>query len=225
MRWSATGGLLAASAAVFSLLLLPGEPPDPSRKGPVRTIRIDTARVTDGGQLLVEGATNFPDGVALKVRILAEGKAVASYGVVAKDGHFRLSAPGQGEVLAGDFTAAVTFELPEQAEPIRQALGYQPAALAARAPLALPLHLVAQGVSRQELESLIQAVNREPRDRGALDELDRRARVLSDRLWIAKEKVAVQKLRLAIEVARRPGELERSAFDRLLLEAHLLAGL
>lgn len=227
VRWSAGAGALAACVGLSSVLLLESErgPLDPTRKGPLRTLSVQEARLTDRGQLEVSGSTNFPDGVSLEVLLVAEGTPLASYPASVRQGRFDLSVPTQGEVVAGNYRVSAQFRLERQPEHVRQALGYQPASLAASAPLSLPLQLVAQATARDELESLLEAVNLEPRDTPTLDDLDRRAQALADRLWIAKEKLAVQKLRLAIEVARRPGALLRRDFDRLLLEAHVIAGL
>lgn len=225
IRWTATAGLIGACLAGLSYLLLPDEQGDPTRKGPLRTLSIEASQVTDEGHLVVKGTTNFPDSVKLRLRVMAEGREVASFEVPVSEGRFLLDTQGRGEVLAGKYRVSLGFRIEEQTQAMREELGYQPASLMASAPLSLPVRLVAQAGSRDELKSLIQAVNLEPRDPVALDGLDRRARVLGDRLWIAKEKVAVQKLRLAIEEARRPGQLRRRDFDRLLLEAHVLAGL
>lgn len=228
MRWSALGGVVAAGLTLSSLLLLPAaeDPPrDPSRRGPERTLAIQRAEIDASGRLQVSGSTSLPDGATLAVLLLADGRQLASYRASALGGGFSLQLQGAGEVLPGRYRAIVEFRIEDQSPAVARALSYQPAHLSADSPLTLPVQLLTRDGPKLELESLIMAVNLEPRDPPTLDALDTRARALSDRLWIAKEKAAIHKLRLAIEEARRPGQLRRSDFERLLLEAHVLAGL
>lgn len=138
-------------------------------------------------------------------------------------GRFALKRPGQGRVLPGSYEVVATFLLEEQTAAIQKSLHYQPRRLTARRPLDLPVVSGSAAVLAR-FRTLFGQVNAQPRDRAELARLDREALALSRELWIADQKIALKKLRLAIEEAGRP-RFERKSFERLLIEAHVLAGL
>lgn len=231
-RWITWGAPLSVGLAglVLTILFLGPEEErssDPTRRGPSRFLSLDEARIemaSGGSRLVVRGRTNLPDGACLTLRVLAGERELVSLPVGVRAGTLSLAAEERGLVLEGRFVVSARFRLEEQAEAVRRELHYQPASLSAARDLALPLQLLAAGEARSELNDLLEAVNRAPRARARLDELDRRARDMAERLWIAEEKAAIAELRLAIEEARRPGELRRAEFDRHLLAAYVLAG-
>lgn len=222
--------------AVATLVLLPEDPApetvtkrDPTRRGPRRTLTIEeaTVRATGDARVLhVSGTTNLVSGARLAVVVKAEGASVAHLDAVVADGRYVAEESATGRIVAGDYSVEVVFRLESQREETREALFYQPRSLRAEARLLLPSHVVAPAARAQdELRVLLEAVNRTGRsDEAELVELDARALALSERLWIATHKAAIRKLRLAIEERRKPASSRRD-FERLLLEAHVLAGL
>lgn len=223
----ALGGLALAGVALPLLVLEEGGGPAKPAKVE-RSLELTEARISEmpkGLCLLVEGRTDLPDGCALHVAVLADSREVATFAGTTARGRFALEQVAAGQVVEGSYSVRVTFLLEAQSEALRKALGYQPARLEARRPLLLPPRLVAASEATGELRQLFEALNQgPPRDKAALDDIDRRAIEMSRRLWIAEQKAALHKLRLAVEEARRP-ELRRRDFERLLLEAHVLAGL
>lgn len=230
-RFVALGaGLLGVGSLAVFLLLPTSEPPealgDPTRFGPVRTLVVTTARIeraSAGLALHVRGETNLIDGSILAVLIEARGQPIQSFEATVEGGSLVLRVAGSGEVLAGDYSVRVRFQLENQTKTVQKALHYQPRRLESVKPLVLP-ELPPGHASRGRFKSLFDLVNRAPRDAKKLADLDRLALELGRSLWIAEQRVAIRKLRLAIEVARRK-KFERQEFDRLLLEAHVLGGL
>lgn len=230
VKLTAVLGAGLAAVALIVVVLGPADDEianDPSRKGPLRYLRITEARVLEGEagpQLRLEAETNLVAGSRVSVSVLARGARVVSV-VAESDGeHVRMQTPAAGSVVEGTYEALVEFRLDEQSEAVRVALAHQPTHLSDRRRLELPLRVVAAADARGEVQALFDDVNRAPRDSASLDALDRRAQELLARLWIAEQKAAIHKLRLAVEEARRV-EFKRRDFDRLLLEAHVLAGL
>lgn len=225
-------GLAAAlsALALMIVVLLPGEDDgaiDPSRRGPARFLRLQEARVQQGPQgavLVVRGETNLVAGAELTLTVLARDAEVLSLTARSDGEAFKIEAPAAGEVLGGAYEVLARFSLGEQDERVRSELNYQPSALVARRALELPLRAGASSPAHDQFRALFQEVNRVPRDEAVLDELDRRARALSERVWIGGHKAALVRVRQAIEEARRPAP-RRAELDRLLVEAHLLAGL
>jgi hypothetical protein len=175
-------------------------------------------------RLHVTVITNLVDGAVLSVAVVGAGGELLSVEAVARQGRFAIDIPAVGEVVRGEYSVVVRFAIEAQPAAIRDALGYEPRSLMARSPLTLPLQVAAAATTKDEMRALVDALNQLPRDKAVLDDLDRRAVALGERLWIADQRAAIGKFRLALEEARRP-QVRRREFDRLLLEAHSLAGL
>ncbi len=228
IKLSAVGVAGLATIALAAVVLLPDPDPvdDPTRRGPTRHLDLTEARIDErpGATLIVRGRTNLVRGTRLEIAVLSGRNELVRLQAESDGEGFVLEAPAEGAIANGDYEVAATFRLEEQPDAVRGELGYQPAKLSARRRLALPLRLAKAGAVREQVRELFVAVNREPRDPTVIDDLDRRARELADRLWLGEEKTALLRLRQALQEARRP-ELRRQEFDRLILEAHVLAGL
>lgn len=229
VKLTAVGVAGLACLAVSVVVLLPGdeETHDPSRRGPTRLLRLTEARVEDrpaGAVLVVSGETNLVEGARLSVTVRAKQQEVLRLAATSDGQRFALETPAAGEVVAGAYDVVVSFLLTAQPEAVREELAYQPASLEDRRPLALPLRIQKATAARDEVRELFDAVNRAPRDLAQIEALDARARELASRTWIGERKTALLRLRQALEEARRP-EPRRTEFDRLVIEAHVLAGL
>jgi len=233
-RFVARGAAALAAAALgvgaLPRLLLEEEPGNssPAPRVPERRLALTVARVVadpKGLALEAEGETDLSDGSVLALSVRAGERELARFPATVVGGRYRVVAQAAGEVVEGSYTLCARFELSTQDEAVRRALGYRPERLEARRSLLLPIQVAAAGSTRAELRALFEALNQgPPREPAVLDEIDRRAAAMAQRLWIAEQKAALHKLRLVVEEARRP-ELRRRDFDRLLLEAYLLAGL
>jgi hypothetical protein len=220
-------GLAGLALAILTLTSEDDRPADPTRRGPQRYVRISHARIEDraaGLTLVVRGETNLVAGTRFDVAVLAKQEELLRLAATSDGGAFAVDASAAGAVVEGTYEASVTFRLNDQSEAVRLALDYQPDALTDRRPLTLPLRLARTIDAKDQLRDLFDAVNKQPRDPATIEALDRRAQELADRLWIGQEKTALLRLRLALEESRRP-DLRRNEFDRLLIEAHVLAGL
>ncbi|MBX3467744.1 MAG: hypothetical protein KF878_12740 [Planctomycetes bacterium] len=222
---AAGGAALALSVAV----LLPShddERRDPTRRGPARHLRLTDARVIEspsGARLRVRAETNLVPGAVVAVLVLAGAEEVVRLEGVSDGAQVAVDAQASGAVVAGAYQVLARFRLEEQPAAVREALSYQPAHLSDRSALELPLRLSQGREAQEELRALVDALNRRPGDAAVLDEVDRRAEALLAGQWISGQRPALQRLRLAVEVARRP-DFRRDDFDRLLLEAHVLGG-
>ncbi len=230
--------VLAGGLAV--VMLLPSGPVEPLRAeeqtsdltkfGPDRTLSLTACSWTPspqgkGGELEVAGTTNFPTGSRIRIDIRSRGRSLETHEARSDGGRFELKVLGKGHVLAGFYNVVATFALEEQSREIQESLHFQPRRLVARRPLELPTTVTGpEGAIQTRLRTLFGAVNAQPRDRLALARLDQEAMALGKELWIANQKIALKKLRLAIEEAGRP-KFRRQSFERLLIEAHVLAGL
>lgn len=226
VRFSAAAAAFVAGLALSMALLLP-EPDDPTRAPPRHTLTVDEARVHDerGGQrLVVRGTTSLPDGCLLSVVLLAGEREALRLSTTAADGRYAVDARAEGDVVEGRYSAQASFALEEQPQAVREALRYEPRRLEASLPVALPPRLTRAAEVKDELKSLLLALSQSPLDPGVQADVDRRAEALGARLWLTEQRGALRSLRVAVAEARRP-VFERRAFDRLLLEAHVLAGL
>ena len=156
--------------------------------------------------------------------MLTGDRALDSMPVDVRGGAFSLELPAKGEISQGQYVVLVRFALEAQSQAVREALGYNPPSLGARRPLSIPVQLVATATAKTDLREIFDALVRMPREAAVLDDLDRRARALEERLWLSQQRAAIAKLRLAIEEARRP-QVRQTDFERLILEAHVLGGL
>lgn len=226
VRLSATAALLLSAVALCAALLLPAGEED--RAAPRRhTLVVDEARVVDeqGVQrLVVEGTTTLPDGCDLSIALLSGDREVLRLASATSRGRFALDAHAQGAVVEGRYLAKVTFDLEGQAPATREALRYEPRQLTGSAPVVLPPRLTRAAEVKGELKGLFDSLSRSPRDAAVQDDVVRRLDALDARLWLVEQRAALRSLRLAVAEARRPA-FEREAFERLLLEAHVLAGL
>ncbi len=225
-----------AGAVLLAAVLLLGREEgdrarDPSRRGPERVLRVTHASVEEGGQaggtglsIRVAGTTNLPDGARLTAEILSGSESLWRQEAIVRAGAFALEEPAGGEVTGGRYELRALFRLEEQTEAVRADLAYQPASLEARAPLVLPPRVVAAGAVQEEVRTLHAAVCKLPSDPADLAALDVRASALAARLGIARERLAVERLRRALAEAARP-EPRRADIERLLVEAHVLGGL
>lgn len=226
VRFGASALVLLALAAGSASLLLPTESPDPTRQGPARTLNVERASVEarpSGRALVVRGATTLVDGATLQVAVLLGEREVLSRQAEVRGGAFALEETSGGEVTEGQYEVRVRFELSRQPVAVCEALAYQPASLEARRALSLPLELALRAGVPDSLHALLDEANRVGADAARAAELDRQAAALGERLWIGQEKAALRALRLALEEAQRP-HCRREEFDRLLLQAYVLAG-
>lgn len=226
VRLSATAALLLSAVALCATLLLPGS--EDHRASPRRhTLVVDEARVADeqGVQrLIVTGTTSLPDRCDLAIVLLAGDREVLRLATATSGGRFALDSRAQGAVVEGRYLARVTFDLEGQTQATREALHYDPRELAAIAHVVLPPQLTRATEVKGELRGLFDSLSRAPRDAAVQDDVARRLDALDARLWLVEQRAALRSLRLAVAEARRPA-FEREAFERLLLEAHVLAGL
>jgi hypothetical protein len=224
---AAAAALVALASLSASVLLTTDDPPSSRRAASRHTLAVDEAYVADerGGQrLVVRGGTTLPDGCQLSVLLHAGEREVLRLGAAVQGGRFALDVPAQGAVVEGRYQARAVFSLEDQPPATREALRYEPRLLEARAPVRLPPEVARAADARDELRRLFDALSRAPRDPAIQDEVDRRAAELAGRLWLSEQRAALASLRLAVAVARRPA-FEREEFERLLLEAHVQAGL
>jgi len=191
-----------------------------------RSLELTSATVTPapGSRLKVSGRTDLVDGALLEVAVLGGGTDLLVTRTSVRAGSFEVDTPATGDTTTGTYTVVARFAIEAQAPSVRDALSYEHRSLSAHAPLFLPPSATTAAVIKDELRSLIDSANQLPRDPSMIDELDRRAVALGRRLWLAEERVAVMKLRQALEEARRP-EVRRAELDRLLVEAHTLSKL
>lgn len=226
-RFVAAGAALVAVSfgAIVLPLLTPGTEPDPSRRGPERYLEVDVARL-DGtpATLTVRGRTNLVDGTMLSVVVQTQELDVARFPTRVERGEFSLVAPAAGEVGEAGYQVVVRFRQEEQTEAVSAALHYQPQWLQAVEPLVVPAPLVVTSTLRTELRRLFDEINHLPVDANTHATLDQRAVALHKQVWLGKEKLAIEQLRLAISEASR-STFDRGAFERHLLRAHVLAGL
>jgi len=219
--------MLVAGVALSAGLLLTTDDSKSGRGAARRSLAVDEAYVADerGGQrLVVRGSTTLIDGCQLTILLLANDHEVLRLSAPVEGGRFALDAQAQGAVVEGHYHAKAVFSLEEQGPTIREALSYEPRLLEARAPVRLPLQVTRAADAKDELRHLFDTLNRAPRDVTVLDEVDRRAGEIAGRLWLSEQQAALGRIRLAVAAARRPA-FERAEFERLLLEAHVLAGL
>ncbi len=228
VKLTALSGVAATLVATSAPLLLPNQDPqDLTRKGPARYLRLTEARLEErpsGAALVVRGESNLVAGAQVAVVVLSREHEVLRLGARCDGQGFSLESPAAGDVVDGAYEVAALFRLEDQTEAVRVELCYQPASLTDRRRLALPLRMTQPQSGKDEVRELLNAVNQGPRDPAVIDALDAQARALSDRLWLGEQKTALLRLRQALEEARRP-EPRRREFDRLVLEAHVLAGL
>lgn len=218
---------LACAALALVVLTPPEEQQDLTRRGPMRHLRLTEARLEErpsGAALVVRGESNLVAGAQVAVVVLSREHEVLRLGARCDGQGFSLESPAAGDVVDGAYEVAALFRLEDQTEAVRVELCYQPASLTDRRRLALPLRMTQPQSGKDEVRELLNAVNQGPRDPAVIDALDAQARALSDRLWLGEQKTALLRLRQALEEARRP-EPRRREFDRLVLEAHVLAGL
>ncbi len=203
------GGTVVVALSIVFAVLLPVEQKDvdPSKVGPDRFLTVEEARIEalgDEVQLYVTGKTNLVDGAVLRIEVRTRsGLSLQVYSAQAKGGRFSLSELATGGLAGREFQLAASFALEQQPEAVQKALHYQPRALATTAPLLVHQGVDASFTATDEFKALFDAVNKAPRDPFELDRLDQQAVALSGRLWIAKEKAALEKLRLAIVGTRR----------------------
>lgn len=222
-------GVIAMAGALLLWRLLvasaPAGPPpaDPTRRGPERWLTIDTADAGAGERLVVTGRTNLVDGARLDLVVVLLGQEVARQTADVREGAFRIEAPAP--TGAGSYEARVGFDLARQTPEVQRALSFQPRTLVRSAPVARPAGVARQGPT-PELRALFAEVNQADRGLGsdALARLDAEARRLQARPRLDGERLALAKLRAALEAVQRP-QSNRTEFERLLLEAHVLAGL
>lgn len=217
----------ACAVLAFVVLTPPDERPDPTRRGPTRYLRLTEARIEErpaGATLVVRGESNLVPGAQVAVAVLSKQHELLRLWGRCDGQGFSLESPAAGEVVEGSYEIAAQFRLEDQTEAVRAELSYQPAGLAHRRALSLPLNMARAQTAKDQVRELYEAINQGPRDPAVIDALDARARELGERLWIGEQKTALVRLRQALEEARRP-EPRRREFDRLVLEAHVLAGL
>lgn len=226
-RFVKAGAVLVAVSlgTVVLTLVTADEEHDPSRRGPERYLRVDQARLAGKpATLTVNGKTNLVDGALLSVTVRTQSLDAARFTVRVDRGEFSLVAPSAGEVGDAPYEVLVGFRQEEQPETVSVALHYQPPWLQAAAPLVVSTPLALTGTLRSELRRLFDDVNCLPADSATHEALDGRCLALHRQVWLGKEKLALEQLRLAISEATR-ADFDRSAFERHLLRAHLLAGL
>lgn len=228
VKLTAMSAVTVTIAGLSALLLLPDEEPrDPTRRGPTRYLRLTEARLEErpkGATLIVRGDSNLVAGAQVAVAVRSKEHELLRLWARCDGQGFSLEAPAAGDVVEGSYQIAALFRLEDQTEVTRADLCYQPASLTDRRGLSLPLRMTQAQTAKDQVRELYEAVNQGPRDPAVIDALDARARELGDRLWLGEQKTALVRLRQALAEARRP-EPRRGEFDRLVLEAHVLAGL
>lgn len=229
VKLTAVSAAALTCLALSTLLLLPADETtaDPTRRGPARFLRLTEARIHErptGTVLVVRGETNLVAGSQLGVAVVSRRQEILRLTTASNGRSFALEAHAAGTIVEGTYEVVATFRLNDQPEAVRVELTYQPATLTDRRALSLPLQLARAADTKAQVRELFDAVNQQPRDPAAIDALDQRARDLANQVWIGGHKTALAKLRLALEEARRP-EPRRREFDKLVLEAHVLAGL
>lgn len=220
-------GLAAIGLSVLVLSPEREERIDPTRRGPLRFLRLTEARIHDrpaGAALVVRGETNLVAGARIDVTVVSRQHEILQVQATSDGSGFAVDTTAKGSVVEGTYDVTATFRLSDQTDAVRAELAYQPATLATRCGLSLPLQLARAADTRAQVRELFDAVNQQPRDATTIEALDKRAQELAAQLWIGEQKTALVKLRQALEEARRP-DVRRREFDRLVLEAHVLAGL
>ncbi|MGE0711196.1 MAG: hypothetical protein AB7N76_28965 [Planctomycetota bacterium] len=229
-------GLLAAflaSAAVYFLVFVPDQPErssDPSRQGPTRSLSVAVAElVSDSSTSLlhVSGESNLPSGAKLEIEI-TEPQASRPYALLnaeVREGRFDLRERAAGGVSPGTYRVVVRFRIGSQTPALQEEVHFQPGLLEAQGQLVvLAASNAAAPDAHAKLRGIFEAVNLHPSDPAEITRLDKELLAFERAVWISREKEAIRALRLALEVARRPGH-SREDFERHLLRAHVLGGL
>lgn len=177
------------------------------------------------GVLSVSGTTNLIDQTTLAITVGDPG-AEERFVAVVSNGAYSVRSP----LLlpqSGTYRVAVDFALERQVAAVQAELNFQPRRLQATSQLQVPPAAASwqtQEEHRRELSDLFAQLNQLPDEPETLCALDNRALELSRQLRLGDQALALRRLRQALEEAQRPN-FSRDKFERLLLEAHVLAGL
>lgn len=213
---------LAVGAAATALYVRSRKPPDPTRFGPERFLKIESAEIapsSSGSRLVIGGSTNLPDGARLDLALTTEDLVRAT--VICDKGRFGVELADGRTVTNGTYRIFVTFDLAQQSPALCEAIRYQPLRLDAESVL-----VVTSGVDPAALRSKLKDLIRSANTAVQLEELRRtaaEAEVFERELWISTLLPGARRLRTALDAYLAAPRPDKAALRQALVEADVLA--